>query len=54
MRGDIAGYGAVGTSLAMGESVVAVAVDAVAGLVSLLDEQAAARMVEPTMPRATP
>ena len=41
MRGDIAGYGAVGTSLAMGESVVAVAVDAAKSIADLLTEMKA-------------
>ena len=41
MRGDIAGYGAVGTSLAMGESVVNVAIDAAKSIADLLTEMKA-------------
>ena len=38
MRGDIAGYGSVGVSLAMGESVVNVAIDAAKSIADLLTE----------------
>ena len=38
MRGDIAGYGSVGISLAMGESVVNVAIDAAKSIADLLTE----------------
>ena len=41
MRGDIAGYGAVGTSLAMGESVTNVAIDAAKAIADLLTEMKA-------------
>ncbi len=41
MRGDIAGYGSVGTSLAMGESVVNVAIDAAKSIADLLTEMKA-------------
>ena len=38
MRGDIAGYGSVGISLAMGESVVNVAIDAATSIADLLTQ----------------
>ena len=41
MRGDIAGYRSVGTSLAMGESVVNVAIDAAKSIADLLTEMKA-------------
>ena len=41
MRGDIAGYGAVGTSLAMGEAVVNVAIDAGKAIADLLTQMKA-------------
>ena len=41
MRGDVAGYMAVGTSMAMGESVVSVAIDAAKSIADLLIEMKA-------------